>query len=121
MAGVVEAEVVEAEVVEAEAVANVQGFPNGWALVSFGCWQVSVSEDALIRLPHSVEPESVGDLVGALLAAQEVALKMRAEAEAREAARTSASRAGVNSRGGLVVTAGPPPAGSVRLPVKAGK
>lgn len=112
--------IVEADVAEDD-VATVQMFPNNWALVSFGQWQVTVSDDALIRLPHSVSPETVGDLVGALLAAQEVALQIQADAEAREAARTPAARLGVQSRGGLVVTAGPPPAGSVRLPVKAGK
>lgn len=114
------AEIVDVEIVE-ESVADVVGLPNGWNLVTFGSWQVSVSGDAMIRLPHAVAPETVGDLVGALLAAQEVAFEVRRVAEEREAARSVSARQGIQSRGGLVVTAGPPPAGSVRLPVKAGK
>lgn len=117
MAEIVEVETVE--IIEAEKVAEVQVFPNNWAVITYGAWQVSVSDDAMIRLPMAAAPDSVGDLVGALLAAQEVALQIRADAEAREAARSPKALSGIPSRGGLVVTAGPPPAGSVRLPVKA--
>jgi hypothetical protein len=106
---------------EDEVFAEVTEYPNGWKLVTFGAWQIGISEDALIRLPHSVDPAQVDELVGCLIAAKEVASGVRAAAEAKEAARTAQERAGLKSVGGLVVTAGKPPAGSVRLPVRAGK
>ena len=95
--------------------AVIQPFPNGWNLVTFGCWQVSVSPDGLVRLPYSVLPDTVGDLVEALRVASEVGLAVRAENEAREAA--APRRPGIASRGGLVIQEGPPPEGAVRLPV----
>ena len=108
-------DVVEVEV-EVEA-ADVQSFPNGWHLITFGTWQVSVSPDGMVRLPILAVPESVGDLVEALKVAAEVGLRVQAENQARAAA-APRSAAGINlSRGGLVVQSGPPPAGAMRLPV----
>lgn len=117
-----ELEVVEvAEVVEVETPedVSVQSFPNGWHLVTAGDWQVSISEDGLIRLPFGVMPETVGDLVEALKVAGEVGAAVRANNQARAAAAAAAAvgRPQLLSRGGVVVQAGPPPEGAIRLPV----
>lgn len=104
-------------VVDSSEVATVQSFPNGWNLVRYNTWQVSISEDGLVRLPHSVLPESVGDLVEALKVAAEVGAAVQADNEARAAEAARRPRVGIDSRGGLVVKSGAPPSGAMRLPV----
>lgn len=110
-------EVVDAEFEVDRNSATVQSFPNGWNLITYNTWQVSVSADGLVRLPHSVLPETVPDLVEALRVAAEVGAAVRADNEAREAEAARKPRVGIDSRGGLVVKAGAPPAGAMRLPV----
>lgn len=112
-------EVVDAEIVEAVNVAGaatVQVLGGGWHLVTFGCWSVSISDDGQIRLPQSTSHDSVGDLCAALSAAAEVAAKVVAANEAREASRSEAARRGVRSLGGIVVSDSGVPAGAVRMP-----
>lgn len=104
-----------AEVEVGEGTASVQSFGNGWHLITYGTWQVSVSPDGMVRLPILAVPDSVGDLVEALKVAAEVGLRVQAENEARAAA---SPRTGISlSRGGLVIQSGQPPAGAMRLPV----
>ena len=112
-----EVDVLDVEVdVEAE-VASVEAFGNGWHLVTFGCWQIGVSEDGQIRLPFSVPPQTAGDFVEAVRVAGEVGLAVQAENEERARAAELLRPGALQSRGGVVVTAGPPPDGAVRLPV----
>jgi hypothetical protein len=90
----------------------VEFYPGGYALVTVGVWAVSISPDALIRLPQGVPPETVPDLVAALNAAADVALRMRADAEAAEVRRPPAT-----SVAGTLVKEGPPEPGYVRFPI----
>lgn len=68
---------------------TVEQHPNGWSLVTVGCWQISVGPDGLIMLPRSLRPEDVEDFVCAAQAAAEIGAQVRSE-NARRGAKDEA-------------------------------
>jgi hypothetical protein len=92
-----------------EKTAHVQSFPNGWHLVQYGNWEVSVAADGLLMFPRHIHPRDINDFVGTMLAAAEVATKVIEENEKKTPA-----------PGGLpsdraILTEGPPPPGAARM------
>jgi hypothetical protein len=97
----------------AEPVAEVIGpLPNGWHLVKFGTWEVSVDPQGMLRLPGLLHPNEAMDFSIAARTAAEVGLKVIAE-NAERAAKTGGDGLPV---GAIIVREGPPPPGAVRLP-----
>jgi hypothetical protein len=98
---------------EVEPVAEVIGpLPNGWHLVRFGMWEVSVDPQGMSRLPGLLHPNEAMDFSICIRAAAEVGLKVIAE-NAERAAKTGGNGLPV---GAVIVREGPPPPGAVRLP-----
>jgi hypothetical protein len=99
-----------------ESEAAVTSLPNGWSLVAFGAWSVSVAPDGLIHLPRHVTPGEVqsGDFTGAMLAAAEHGANIKAD---NEAAGANDDRSLLSRR--AIVREGAP-VGTSRMPVKAG-
>lgn len=96
--------------------ANVKTLENGWSLVEFGCWNVSVGPDGLVMLPRHLVPEEVEDFVGACLAAAEVGKRVRA-------ANVKAAESDDRSLPESLIHVGPggsAPSGAVRLAGVAG-
>ncbi len=96
--------------------ANVKTLENGWSLVEYGCWSVSVGPDGLLMLPRHLVPEEVNDFVGACLAAAEVGARVRqANARLAESDNRSLPESVIQ-----VTDTGSTPAGAVRLKGTAG-
>lgn len=107
-------EVAETPQPDDERVATVQHLPaNGWALVTYGTWQVSVGNDGLLHLPRHLTPTDVPDFIGAIAAAGEVGLKIKAD---NETAGAKDDRGLPSKR--VIVREGPPPNGATRMPAK---
>jgi hypothetical protein len=98
---------------EVEPVAEVIGpLPNGWHLVKFGSWEVSVDPQGMLRLPGFLHPDETMDFAICARTAAEVGTRVRAE-NAERARRTGGDGLPV---GAIIVREGPPPPGAMRLP-----
>lgn len=90
---------------------TIHEFQGNWHGVTYKGWQVSVSPDALIRLPAHLKPDEVEDFVAAVRAAAPVAAKVKADNDAASAQNHLASNpAAFFTQGGL-------PPGATRMPM----
>jgi len=101
-------------------VAVVQSFASNWHLITATggdqSYQVSVGNDGLIRLPHSIEPRQVPVFVKALEEAAGVGAQVIADNQAskpRPGGVIGQHPGAVSYRNNIVVTEGPAPAGTV--------
>src|SRR4051812_23715282 len=88
---------------------------DGWKLVEYGTWQVSVGPDGLLMLPRHLHPDEVDDFVNAILAAGEVGRKIKTD---NASAAQSDDRSLPAST--ILVTEGGVPPGAVRINTSAG-
>jgi hypothetical protein len=96
--------------------ANVRTLDNGWSLIEYGGWSVSVGPDGLLMLPRHLAPEEVGDFVGACLAAAEVGKTV----QAINAKRAAGDDRSLPESMIQVSDTGTVPAGAFRLATKTG-